>query len=93
MNSEKNTASAYDPSRNVAHRNIALYAENSTRTDACIEGLYHCRTHNILINTDVNGAYNILYGRRKVAAGSGSRPMAWPMLLKWNTQEWRLSAA
>jgi hypothetical protein len=53
-------------------------------------GLYHCKTHNILMNADVNGAYNILYGR-KVAAGSGSRPMAWPMLLKWNSQD--LSAA
>jgi hypothetical protein len=50
-------------------------------------------THNILINADVNDAYNILYGRRKVVAVSGSRPMAWPMLLKWNTQEWEVSAA
>jgi len=55
-------------------------------------GLYHCKTHNILMNADVNGAYNILYGR-KVAAVSGSRPMAWPMLLKWNSQEWQVSAA
>jgi putative transposase len=55
-------------------------------------GLYHCKTHNILMNADVNGAYNILYGR-KVAAVSGSRPMAWPLLLKWNTQEWEVSAA
>jgi len=55
-------------------------------------GLYHCKTHNILMNADVNGAYNILYGR-KVAAVSGSRPMAWPMLLKWNSQEWEVSAA
>jgi putative transposase len=46
-------------------------------------GLYHCKTHNILMNADVNGAYNILYGR-KVAAVSGSRPMAWPMLLRWD---------
>jgi putative transposase len=55
-------------------------------------GLYHCKTHSILMNADVNGAYNILYGR-KVAAVSGSRPMAWPMLLKWNSQEWEVSAA
>ena len=56
-------------------------------------GLYHCKTHNLFMNADVNGAYNILYRRRKVTAGGGSRPMAWPMLLKWNTQEWRVSAA
>jgi putative transposase len=56
-------------------------------------GLYHCKTHNILMNADVNGAYNILYGRRKVAAVSGSRPMAWPMLLKRNSQEWEVFAA
>ena len=56
-------------------------------------GLYHCKTHNILMNADVNGASNILYRRPKVAAVSGSRPMAWPMLLKWNSQEWEVSAA
>jgi putative transposase len=56
-------------------------------------GLYHCKTRNILMNADVNGAYNILYGRRKVAAVSGSRPLAWPMLLKWNSQEWDVSSA
>jgi putative transposase len=56
-------------------------------------GLYHCKTRNLFMNADVNGAYNILYRRRKVAAGSGSRPMAWPMLLKWNSQEWEVSAA
>ena len=56
-------------------------------------GLYHCKTHNILMNADVNGASNILYRCRKVAAVSGSRPMAWPMLLKWNSQEWDVSAA
>jgi putative transposase len=55
-------------------------------------GLYHCKTRNILMNADVNGACNILYGR-KVAAVSGSRPMASPMLLKWNSQEWDVSAA
>ena len=55
-------------------------------------GLYHCKTHNIIMNADVNGAYNILY-ERKVAAVSGSRPMAWPMLLKWNSQQWEVSAA
>jgi putative transposase len=41
-------------------------------------GLYHCKTHDILMNADVNGACNILYGH-KVAAGSGSRPLARPM--------------
>jgi putative transposase len=55
-------------------------------------GLYYCKTHSTLMNADVNGAYSILYGR-KVAAVSGSRPMAWPMLLKWNSQEWEVSAA
>jgi putative transposase len=55
-------------------------------------GLYHCKTYNIFMNADVNGAYNILYGR-KVATVSGSRPMAWPLLLKWNAQEWEVSAA
>jgi len=50
-------------------------------------GLYHCKTHNILMNANVNGAYNILYGR-KVAAGSGSRPMVWPMLLHWDGCGW-----
>ena len=54
-------------------------------------GLYHCKTYNIFINADVNGATNILYGR-KVAAVSGSRPMAWPMFLKWNSQDWEVSA-
>jgi putative transposase len=55
-------------------------------------GLYDCKKHNILMNADVNGATNILYGR-KVAAVSGSRPMAWPLLLKWNSQAWGVSAA
>jgi putative transposase len=55
-------------------------------------GLYRCKTHSILMNADVNGACNILYGC-KVAAVSGSRPMAWPLLLKWNSQEWEVSAA
>jgi hypothetical protein len=42
----------------------------------------------------VNGATNILYGLQgKVAAVSGSRPMAWPLLLKWNRQTWQVSAA
>jgi putative transposase len=54
-------------------------------------GLYHCKTHSILMNADVNGAYNLL--KPKVAAVSGSRPMAWPMLLKWNSQQWEVSAA
>jgi len=57
-------------------------------------GLYQCRTYNIVMNADVNGATNILYGLRgKVAAVSGSRPMAWPLLLKWNSQAWEVSAA
>ena len=56
-------------------------------------GLYKCETTGRTVNADVNGAYNILYICRKVAAVSGSRPMAWPMLLKWNTQEWDVSAA
>jgi putative transposase len=55
-------------------------------------GLYNCKTHNILMNADVNGATNILYGR-KVAAVSGSRPLAWPLLLKWNSQQWEVFAA
>jgi len=55
-------------------------------------GLYKCTATGKTINADVNGAYNILYGR-KVAAVSGSRPLAWPLLLKWNTQQWRVSAA
>jgi putative transposase len=55
-------------------------------------GLYRCETTGRLLNADVNSAYNILYGR-KVAAVSGSRPMAWPLLLKWNSQEWEVSAA
>jgi len=53
-------------------------------------GLYKCAETGQTMNADVNGAYNILYGR-KVAAVSGSRPMAWPMLLKWNSQEWQVS--
>jgi putative transposase len=57
-------------------------------------GLYKCETTGRTVNADVNGAYNILYGLQgKVAAGSGSRPMAWPLLLKWNLQEWRVNAA
>ena len=55
-------------------------------------GLYKCAETGARLNADVNGAYNILYGR-KVAADSGSRPMAWPLLLKWNSQEWEVSAA
>jgi len=54
-------------------------------------GLYKCETTGRTMNADVNGAYNILYGR-KVAAVSGSGPMAWPMLLKWNTQNWGVAA-
>jgi len=55
-------------------------------------GLYRCARTGHTVNADVNGAYNILYGR-EVAAVSGSRPLAWPLLLKWNTQEWEVSAA
>jgi len=55
-------------------------------------GLYKCAETGHTMNADVNGAYNILYGR-KVAAVSGSRPLAWPLLLKWNTQQWRVNAA
>ena len=55
-------------------------------------GLYRCAETGQTMNADVNGALNILYGR-KVAAVSGSRPMAWPLLLKWNSQEWEVSAA
>ncbi len=55
-------------------------------------GLYKCEATGRTVNADVNGAYNILYGR-KVAAVSGSRPMAWPLLLKWNSQTWQVSAA
>jgi putative transposase len=55
-------------------------------------GLYKCSETGRTINADVNGAYNILYGR-KVAAVSGSRPLAWPLLLRWNTQNWWVSAA
>ena len=54
-------------------------------------GLYKCETTGRTMNADVNGACNILYGR-KVAAVSGSRPLAWPMLLKWNTQNWGVAA-
>jgi putative transposase len=55
-------------------------------------GLYKCPDTDVRLNADVNGAYNILYGR-KVAADSGSRPMAVPLLLKWNCQEWQVAAA
>jgi putative transposase len=55
-------------------------------------GLYKCARTGTTLNADVNGATNILYGR-KVAAVSGSRPMAWPLLLKWNSQAWEVSAA
>jgi len=55
-------------------------------------GLYRCAETGRMVNADVNGAYNILYGR-KVAAVSGSRPLAWPMLLKWNSQRWQVSSA
>jgi putative transposase len=57
-------------------------------------GLYKCARIDARLNADVNGAVNILYGiRGKVAAVSGSRPMAWPLLLKWNRQQWHVSAA
>jgi putative transposase len=55
-------------------------------------GLYKCAEIYTRLNADVNGAYNILYGR-KVAAVSGSRPPAWPLLLKWNAENWQVSAA
>jgi len=55
-------------------------------------GLYKCTETGQTMNADVNGAYNILYGR-KVAAVSGSRPLAWPLLLKWNAENWQVSAA
>jgi len=55
-------------------------------------GLYKCARTGTTLNADVNGATNMLYGR-EVAVLSGSRPMAWPLLLKWNTQEWEVSAA
>ena len=55
-------------------------------------GLYKCAEIGVRLNADVNGATNILYGR-KVAAVSGSRPMAWPLLLKWNSQQWEVSVA
>jgi len=54
-------------------------------------GLYKCSRTGRAMNADVNGAYNILYGR-KVAAISGSRPMARPMLLKWDSHLWRHSS-
>ena len=57
-------------------------------------GLYKCPDTDVRLNADVNGADNILYGlRRKVAADSGSRPLALPLLLKWNRQEWQVAAA
>jgi len=55
-------------------------------------GLYKCERTGRTVNADVNGACNILYGR-KVAAVSGSGPLAWPLLLKWDTQHWQVSAA
>ena len=54
-------------------------------------GLYKCPDTNVRLNADVNGANNLL--EPKVAADSGSRPMAWPLLLKWNTQAWEVPAA
>jgi len=45
----------------------------------------------VRLNADVNGANNLL--EPKVAADSGSRPMALPLLLKWNRQEWQVAAA
>jgi putative transposase len=57
-------------------------------------GLYKCAKTGHTVNADVNGAYNILYGPRgKVAAVSGSRPLAWPLLLRWTRQTWQVSAA
>jgi len=53
-------------------------------------GLYRCMETSQMLNADVNGALNILYGR-KVAALSGSRPMARPMLLRWDGREWNHS--
>jgi putative transposase len=57
-------------------------------------GLYKCERL-ATMNADVNGAYNILYGR-KVAVVSGSRPCQSGLpnsLLKWSTQHRRASAA
>jgi len=53
-------------------------------------GLYKCPDTDVRLNADVNGANNIL--EPKVAADSGSRPMALPLLLKWNRQEWQVAA-
>jgi len=50
-------------------------------------GLYKCEKTGATMNADVNGADEILYGR-KVAAVSGSRPTAWPMLLRWDGRGW-----
>jgi len=50
-------------------------------------GLYRCTKTGQTMNADVNGALNILYGR-KVAALSGSRPMARPLLHQWNYDSW-----
>ena len=49
-------------------------------------GLYKCPDTNVRLNADVNGANNLL--EPKVAADSGSRPMAWPMLLRWDGCGW-----
>jgi putative transposase len=54
-------------------------------------GLYRCEKTRRTMNADVNGALNILYGR-KVAALSGSRPMARPLLLKWDSYLWKQSS-
>jgi putative transposase len=53
-------------------------------------GLYKCPNTNVRLNADVNGANNLL--EPKVAADSGSRPLALPLLLKWNRQEWQVAA-
>lgn len=50
-------------------------------------GSYKCKQTGRTLNADVNGALNILYGK-KVAVLSGSGAMARPMLLKWNGMRW-----
>lgn len=50
-------------------------------------GLYKCSRTGQTLNADVNGALNLLYGR-KVAAISGSRVLAHPLELKWNRNTW-----
>lgn len=52
-------------------------------------GLYICKKRDKAINADLNGARNIFNVAVNPTRDSGSGPVAEPLLLRWNYNEWR----